>query len=220
VTNTHDSLAPRLRWLAFAALLQASLTAGCTTRYALVDAVVPNPLVKVRIERYEPRAPTWIGTYGKEPQYRLILPDSYAPRVHIHLDRQGWLDVPPSLAGCVPLVFREPAKPSVLEERGYAGLVSAEEANASYPLRPPPEVDGCAYVIVQDTSEPRRILLLDLDGRRIHEQLLPLDRPYLDPRRLGLVVLSPLRDVGEVAVLAMCVVVVTPFLALGALFGG
>jgi prepilin-type processing-associated H-X9-DG protein len=176
-------------------LLLASGSVGCATTTMLIDTVVPNPVAHVAIEGGSRGPVVWTATYGRKPRNQ----NFFFADGHVHVERSGVLEVPPSHAACEPVVY---GVTSLTPLRGRVERLLPASGSAA-PL--PDGFDGCAYVIARDGADPRSLQLLEPDGAVIGTQRLPVDIPFLSPRRLATLVVAPLADVVTTVVLTYVV---------------
>jgi hypothetical protein len=167
---------------------------GCSTLPAVVDLVVPSPVVGVAVKRDPERGVVWRATYGKVPQQLAGYPN------HRWLERNGAVEVPGKLAACDPFVARPegsfepiagPDRWTLLYDTGRAALSSgpSEALRAALPDEP------CVYFLSAPDTAPGALALLDKDGQLVRRIYFPDDVPPLDPRRWRSVLVAVATDV-------------------------
>ncbi len=173
--------------------------AGCHTIDAVHRIARPSPVTGVSVEPSQDRV-TWLAEYREPPGGG----DPILHRIFARgVTKRGQLNVDPD-STCVASVEGDGTPAEPLRDREFL-LVSHSYVPAA-DVSKPPTSQACEYQLRLRLSgatrypEAKAIIVQNQSAKRLFEVDFPTERPALDPKRWGWLLVAPALDVATIAV--------------------
>ena len=171
---------------------------GCHTIDAVHRIVQPSPVTAVSVEPSQDGV-SWLAEY-REP------PGDVDPLLHgifvRGVTKRGRLDVDPD-STCVASVEGDGTHAEPLREREF--LLVSHSYSSAREVSNPPTSQACENQLrlrLEGSArypEAKAIIVQNQSAELLFEVAFPVERPALDPRRWGWLIVAPILDAGNIA---------------------